>query len=604
MKSRHLFLPLFIFLSAATHSHADTVTIDFDDNPSCKPEWVKEGIRLTNSRGTICVSTNHDNGTNCSNDLYGLKVVHTEGAVFTPKQVDLAEYSSSLADPIQFVGKKANGETVIFDVTLDKVWDGSGGADDFQTFTFPASFTDIVSMETPSRYWRMDNLIIDTISPPPLPNNLKLGSFYESYEFIRSQQYNYTRYLVIGPDYHYKTGTTGSTGVVFLNEQSNILSSFKAGSPYYDPTTNTAVYKPLNYQGYSIPQIDQRNPNISQTLITLEEVQTAGYSVTSIGVPILYGDRLVFQGFNTSGGDSYSIFELLNGSLTLLLGPDTLLPDGNGDSDKPYYWPDHSAIGNDALAFDTSLENSRTVWRVFVKWGSNDFQSVCTEGDPTKHGVITEISNLAFDSSNRLLVDISYGTGKSTLVYDANGLVEEIERTVTTNPVNSAISVRGYKHITDSDHTYLFQDGVQYREFNGQYYKILGVGDFFDGDTIYQLNFLGATDTPPIRVFMDVAYKSDPYLRKHYAITLSDPIDFPPRFGKPVYHKNGKLYLPISYLTLGRSYELQTSQDMTTWNAVSPVQEILPLQHLIIDQPLAPKAFYRVIEQPTDQEAP
>lgn len=93
---------------------------------------------------------------------------HLMAFVFTPVQVDLAEYATSFSSPISidFSGYFSGGGVVTTSFQLDGIVDGAGGADDFETWFFPASFAGIVRLESTSTLYSMDNLVV-TIVPEP-----------------------------------------------------------------------------------------------------------------------------------------------------------------------------------------------------------------------------------------------------------------------------------------------------------------------------------------------------------------------------------------------------------------------------------------------------
>ncbi|HVE17384.1 MAG TPA: hypothetical protein VNB29_11650 [Chthoniobacterales bacterium] len=105
-----------------------------------------------------------------------LEVYGKAGEHFRPISVDLAEYSTVYAVPttIGFRGIKANGDVVEAQFVTDGQIDGTGSLVDFQTFTFPETFTDLVRIEATTDRFSLDNLVIDkevtsTSTPTPTP---------------------------------------------------------------------------------------------------------------------------------------------------------------------------------------------------------------------------------------------------------------------------------------------------------------------------------------------------------------------------------------------------------------------------------------------------
>jgi hypothetical protein len=111
--------------------------------------------------------------------LYGdsLELYGESGEHFRAISVDLAEYSTVYPIPatIGFRGIKANGDIVEAQFVTDGQIDGTGSLVDFQTFTFPDTFTDLVRIEATTDLFSLDNLVIDkevSALPTPAPSAL------------------------------------------------------------------------------------------------------------------------------------------------------------------------------------------------------------------------------------------------------------------------------------------------------------------------------------------------------------------------------------------------------------------------------------------------
>lgn len=106
-----------------------------------------------------------NNGTAHLSLLYGdsCKVTRPDGKPFDVLRVDLAEYSTVFSTPqtTVFTGRKADQTTVTVSFTTDGFIDGTNPGVDFQTFTFPDTFRDLVSLET-SNILAYDNLVLRT----------------------------------------------------------------------------------------------------------------------------------------------------------------------------------------------------------------------------------------------------------------------------------------------------------------------------------------------------------------------------------------------------------------------------------------------------------
>jgi hypothetical protein len=93
-----------------------------------------------------------------------LEVYALEGEHFRVVSADLAEYSTVFTQrtTIGFRGYKADGSQVTAQFVTDGKIDASGPGVDFQKFSFPASFSDLVKMEATTVTFSMDNLVLDT----------------------------------------------------------------------------------------------------------------------------------------------------------------------------------------------------------------------------------------------------------------------------------------------------------------------------------------------------------------------------------------------------------------------------------------------------------
>lgn len=574
--------------------HGDVIPIDFEVENHCTSEFIQSGIRITNSRGTICFhisgSNSVSNGSWFTNDTEGLKIEHTEGDTFTPISIDLAEYSISVGapDPLLFIGKKPNGEEIFYEIILDGVADGSGNADDFQTFTFPPNFQNIISLECPARLWSVDNIIVDAIPPPELPKNQKLDAHYSSAHQIFSQQAVWQDNLIIGADFHYTSGYRSPRSVTYLAPNGV---TFDATTPYYDNTTGYVVYK-------SGPSIYKRDRTSIELLQTLSSPALNNYNIESIGNPITYKDRFIFEGYTYTNSDRFYIFEKSNEKISELITPDTLLPSGEGLPEaKPFHFPDLRAIGHELYAFKTSLVDSKSISRVYIKRQSSDFDLVLSEGDTTPIGTVSSIESLSFDMQNRLIVEAITSGGAVTLKYGSTGLLSSTSRNFNVSPIDTGLKITGVSQLSNLGTHFLNSNGTQYHDSNGNFHKIIGVGDKLDQGFITDLRFLDSLDGSPERIIVDISFEGSSE-RFHYIISLASPINYLPKIGTPfIYNKNGKIYLPVSHLTADFQYNLEYSLDLENWYIEKQIDEVKPLQYLTIDPPhIDLSKFFRVME--------
>ncbi len=110
-----------------------------------------------------------------------MRMTLSGGQRFTPVSVDLAEFSTGLLGVnvmVTFNGFFADNSSVTTTFALDGVIDGTDPLVDFENFTFPSSFADIVRLESgvinaPSGAFSLDNFTV--IPEPALPLLAMLG---------------------------------------------------------------------------------------------------------------------------------------------------------------------------------------------------------------------------------------------------------------------------------------------------------------------------------------------------------------------------------------------------------------------------------------------
>ncbi len=466
-------------------------------------------------------SSSVSNGTTTCNDLAGMVVKHMNGLPFTPLSIDLGEYSTSTSDSvIHFIGYKQNGATVTTSFQIDRLADGVGGIDDFQRFSFPLEFADILRLEVPNTLWHCDNLIFSTVIPPPLPSDQKLGPTY------------------------------GSAAILY----------------------SKSIY--------------------DDTLIL-------GITVTSVSRTRSTGGRLLFMGVDLSGGDSYYIFEKKNGITTALVTPSTQLPIGNSSS-TPYYFPNDIAINADGFAFDTSLDGSTSRWRLYASFNNGPIQDVIGETDPITIGetyqTVSDFGVFEFTSTGELRVRAGLNEGEAWLYFAKHGFLRLEWIMATVTPVNAGKLVRGELFKTVSGVTFMDTHEEIFREYNGEFYRVWGVGDRIDGETVSYLQFKTARDNLPLRAIVEVRYESSSGTARILELQLEPPVILPPRFGQSIVHpESGDLFIPLSHLTHGREYWLRGSVNLSEWTDLWKIEQIVPLQHVVVPASLlSSPSFFRV----------
>lgn len=99
--------------------------------------------------------------------LFGdsLEITHDAGELFDVVSIDLAEYSTVFQSPqtLSWTGHKPDGTTVTHTVVTDGIMDGTGPADDFETFAFPSSFSGLTKLVAGnSNVFNADNFVLRT----------------------------------------------------------------------------------------------------------------------------------------------------------------------------------------------------------------------------------------------------------------------------------------------------------------------------------------------------------------------------------------------------------------------------------------------------------
>ncbi len=148
--------------------------IDFEINPPGPGQqggganYSENGYSFTTPNSILRIGANYtnrpNNGTPHIAPLSGqLPLTITRGgAPFTLLRVDLAEYSYVFAAPknIVWTGTKVGGSIVTATFRIDGQTDGTGPLADFETFTFPSTFTQLTSASVTVDVYAMDNIVL------------------------------------------------------------------------------------------------------------------------------------------------------------------------------------------------------------------------------------------------------------------------------------------------------------------------------------------------------------------------------------------------------------------------------------------------------------
>jgi len=102
-----------------------------------------------------------------------IRVERLDGRGFNAYSISLSEYSTVVSTlSVSFTGNLKTGGTVSHTFLLDGVFDSIGGAADFQTLNFPASFRNLGSLASGTTGFSLDNLVVEV----PEPTGLSLVS--------------------------------------------------------------------------------------------------------------------------------------------------------------------------------------------------------------------------------------------------------------------------------------------------------------------------------------------------------------------------------------------------------------------------------------------
>ena len=139
-------------------------------------QYIESGMRFRTPAGpqTLAlvgggISANPENGTAYLQLHAPLEFQFVSPAAFDLLSLDLAEYSTSLAGPVNahVVGYGLQGQIAgSLDLTTDGINDGTGPLADFQTFTFDSRFRNLYRVEITSDFWSLDNVVISGVPEP------------------------------------------------------------------------------------------------------------------------------------------------------------------------------------------------------------------------------------------------------------------------------------------------------------------------------------------------------------------------------------------------------------------------------------------------------
>lgn len=176
LHSRHgLWLLVLPFLFAVGRAQSP-VTVTFDPPPSGGGSYI---ISSYSQNGVLFTSDLPDSFAHYSPDHFGypqngtayLAVMREyagfshESSLFRLNSIDVAEYSRIYPGPtsVRFTGYRADGLVVSASFVTDGIFDGTGPLPDFQTFTFDATFSDLLRIQI------SPGIMIDNVGITPVP---------------------------------------------------------------------------------------------------------------------------------------------------------------------------------------------------------------------------------------------------------------------------------------------------------------------------------------------------------------------------------------------------------------------------------------------------
>jgi hypothetical protein len=148
---------VFLLLLSIVSVDALATVIEFDSPPlgvhggRVVHSYTEDGVRFTTPHASGFVHYGAQANGKASNDSLGLitaaalRIEMVDHSLFSLGSISLAEYSTVYPRPhsATFTGHFLNGSTVSQTFVTDGLIDSIGGIDDFQTFSFLSSFSDL-----------------------------------------------------------------------------------------------------------------------------------------------------------------------------------------------------------------------------------------------------------------------------------------------------------------------------------------------------------------------------------------------------------------------------------------------------------------------------
>ena len=171
--------------ASATVLNFDSPPVSFQEGYGVNDVYTEVGYSLRTTGGTGSIIRFNpfvqnalvpNNGTVHFGVTYNANPVLTRGSgqLFDFNSLDLAEYSEFVPAPLVILaGITATGETLLSNITLDRIFDGLGGANDFQHVEL--AWRNLVRVEFRANGFAFDNLEVRAVPEPMTAGLLAAG---------------------------------------------------------------------------------------------------------------------------------------------------------------------------------------------------------------------------------------------------------------------------------------------------------------------------------------------------------------------------------------------------------------------------------------------
>jgi hypothetical protein len=186
-----IFITSAVFGRTASDAQLSAATIDFEDLavPPRTNLWAGDitsrGFHFDSFQDHVHLDRDNfrvSNGTTylATDDVPGfnpLTMSVAGGGTFTLNQLDMGEWwnENATARTVTVTGNFAAGGSIVRTITLDLIFDGTFGSNDFQTFTFSSAWTNLTSvvfkgngsLQAGENHFTLDNIVTTNVVPEP-----------------------------------------------------------------------------------------------------------------------------------------------------------------------------------------------------------------------------------------------------------------------------------------------------------------------------------------------------------------------------------------------------------------------------------------------------